>query len=125
MSILTAYDKAAPIKESWINGSNKRLYSNEIEMKKYFTVLKKFDTELKKTLFYLCLADKPDDNTKWETSIIERGFIKLKLHKFWDVLFPSNVVLDSKTKTILIEDDRESDNSVVIYSIFVENGEHL
>lgn len=110
---LNEYDGVVIKVNSWIDPQYKRLYSDSIKRKPYFTILKKYNPNTNTTDYYLVMLDKI--NNKFvcdETNVSNSGTVKVPLDKFWDSL-PINKYI--QRTDIYIEFIEEDEHTIVYY----------
>lgn len=110
---LNEYDSVITKSQTWIDPALKRLYSNSITRKPYFTILKKYNPANNTNDYYLVLLDKI--NNKFvcdETYVNKTGTVKIPLDKFWDKIPLSNIY---ERTDILIELVEEDEHTIVYY----------
>ena len=110
---LNKYDDVIQIKHNWISHKYVRLYSSVIKFKSYFTILKRYNSELKCNDYYLLLSDKPIINKVYKNVICgKNNILKFDLHMFWNKL-PIPKEEDTEIDIELVEEDNDS----VVYYI--------
>lgn len=109
---LNEYDGLIAKSRSWIDPTYKRLYSEELERKPYFTILTKYNPVENITNYYIVMLDKLNDKYLCdETSVSKTGVVKVPLDKFWNKLPMSNI----KTKTEVLVDLVDKDEHTIVY----------
>lgn len=83
---LNAYDKIEVNynNKSWINPIYKKLYSNEIEFRNYYSFLERYNKQLNAYDYFVILSDVQYDDINWHSTIKKKNNIILNLQNIWN-----------------------------------------
>ena len=110
---LNEYDNVVTKSKNWIDPEFKRLYSNNIKRKPYFTILKKYDRTNDTSDYYLVMLDKLNEKFVCdETYITKTGTVKIPLNRFWDKLPIATI---HEKVDVLIDLVEEDEHTIVYY----------
>lgn len=98
---------------TWINPKFKRLYSTEINPRKYCIFLKKYNPSEETTEYYLALTDElPKDRIYHFVIYTKHNVLKINLKDIWDDTPFRNITEKTYLNYTLVEQD---DTSEVYY----------
>lgn len=111
---LSAYDKVTETvdkQKTWIDTIRYQLISREIKYRPYFTILKRYDSNLKVNDYFVALLDNViPDRICFKTKKDNYGRIKINLKSIWE---ESNLLYFKNESNISIEHvEEESDGDI-------------
>lgn len=88
----------------------KIIYSNEMQIKKYYCILSRFNPRVNNYKYFICFSDKPIRDARMRsTSFTRSGFVKINASNIWDKTCLKNIkdVTNINIEEVEIEDDNQ------------------
>lgn len=113
MTILSTYDAVEQKHtRSYIDPCYKKLYSNEISYRKYYSFGKRYNAKFHKDDYYLILSNDTTDDRNWHSVTQRKNMYNFTLSPIWS---DSSLQYLKETTDIYIRKEDEDEESVVYY----------
>jgi hypothetical protein len=87
--LINAFDLVENNNNNVILSCNKKLYTNSIPFKPFYSIVKRYNTEGKKDEFYILMADDcSNDSVSWHSTNNLRTQIAINLKHSWKIISP-------------------------------------
>lgn len=96
--------------KTWINIRKKQLISREIRIRKYVSIVKRYDVKTNSTLYFIAILDNPPENHIYnKLKVDDYGRAKINIFSIWNETYLSSLDNDCNINISLTESDDNGD----------------